>query len=151
MIKAVLGIDPGGTGGMVLGDEFFGWYVHPFKNNWEKTAEVLREWQKDFWITTAYIEAVGAMRRDKPRTAFIFGKNTGIITGMLYLAKIPFVEVHSQKWQKFHKLGAKYESSAERKNAHKAHVQEILPEIKWTLQTADAGLIASYAFDKELG
>jgi hypothetical protein len=140
----IIGIDPGASGALVILNA----KAIPFK---------IVQFRKFEWgkidipaikgIYRAYIEAVSAMPRDAAHNAFAFGENTGIIKGILYANNIEIIEVHSQKWQRHFGLGAKYPSKTARKNAQKAKAQELFPDIKVTLDIADALLIARYGYD----
>jgi hypothetical protein len=138
----IIGIDPGASGAAVC---LFG-YLDPLilrfsKLTWEEVSQKIPNGNKPSY---AYVEMVSAMPKDGAHNAFTFGENTGIIKGILYTWKIPIIEVHSQKWQKEFGLGAKFPSKTARKNAQKQKAQELFPDIKVTLDIADALLIAEY-------
>jgi hypothetical protein len=150
----VLGIDPGAKGAAVF---IQGWNKKPtsiaFCAFAKLTTLQIADWLFENGISntkTAYIEAVSSMPKDARSTAFTFGENTGIIKGLIYSWGTPIIEVHSQKWQRYFGLGAKYPSKTARKNAQKAKAQELFPGIKVTLDIADALLIAQYGYDTML-
>lgn len=139
----ILGIDPGAKGALVILTKPP--LVFSFcKHDWVEISDNLLPVKND---CIAFIEAVSAMPRDASKHAFTFGENTGIIKGILIFNRIRFIEVHSQKWQRHFGLGAKFESKTARKNAQKAKAQELFPNIKVTLDIADALLIAKYGYD----
>jgi hypothetical protein len=141
--QMLIGIDPGSNGCAILMDKKSVYPIRFNKHEWPKIAALMANPE----VQQAYIEAVGAMRRDKPRTAFIFGQNTGIVKGILFANSIPFVEVHCSKWQKHFGLGGKFESRAARKKAQHVKAQELFPLLKVTADMADALLIAKYGYD----
>ena len=77
---------------------------------------------------------------------FKFGKNYGLIRGLLIANMIPFLDVPPRTWQKG--LGiqprGKEESKTHFKNRQKGLAQQMHPHLKVTLATADAILIAEY-------
>jgi hypothetical protein len=142
----IIGIDPGANGAMVIFNST-GHLIQVVsfkKHSWPQVRCLIPTIKGKY---TAFIEAVAALPKDGAHNAFTFGKNTGIITGILIAKNIEFTEVHSQKWQRHFGLGAKYPSKTERKNAQKAKAQELFPDIKVTLDIADALLIARYGYD----
>jgi hypothetical protein len=148
MHKIILGVDPGAQGAIAILELNKKSRVIPFKKySWGVVAQVLHEHTKEFPLYYAYVEAVAALPKDGAHNAFTFGENTGIIKGILIANGIIFTEVHSQKWQRHFGLGAKYPSKTARKNAQKAKAQELFPDIKVTLDIADALLIAKYGYD----
>ena len=77
---------------------------------------------------------------------FRFGKSAGFLLGCLVASGIPFEETPPQRWQKALGISArkKTESKGQWKNRLKAKAQQLYPDQKVTLSTADALLIATY-------
>jgi hypothetical protein len=150
----VMGIDPGSKGALVVLSELSTTAYCFSKNTWEEIAEEIKNranYGEEYGESIdAYVEAVAALPKDGAHNAFTFGENTGIIKGILIANGIEFIEVHSQKWQRHFGLGAKYPSKTARKNAQKAKAQELFPDIKVTLDIADALLITKYGYDTML-
>lgn len=149
----IIGIDPGANGAAICLGHKKAINVFRFKkfdcHSWYELGQFLDQFK--YYDPKVYMEAVSAMPRDAKSTAFTFGKNTGIILGVIYTAlEVTPTEVHSQKWQRHFGLGAKFESKTARKNAQKAKAQELFPNIKVTLDIADALLIAQYGYDTVL-
>lgn len=147
-MKTVLGIDPGSSGAAVLITEAKDYYVALFKN---KTIDDISGWIS-VWdlklLIKGYLEKVGAMSKDSVHNAFTFGSNTGKLKGVFSAYSIPYEEISPQTWQRHFGLGAKFPTKAKRKNAHKQKAQELFPDLKVTLDMADALLIAQYGWDK---
>lgn len=146
-----IGIDPGGSGAVAwIIDDVTDSYT--FKNTERDIAEVfaalseLRERHGGF----ALIEKVGAMPKQGVSSTFKFGQNYGFLRGLLIAYKIPFETVLPRKWQAtFGLLRKKGETKTEKKNRHKARVQELFPALKITHYVADALLIAEWLRRKE--
>lgn len=76
--------------------------------------------------------------------AFTFGKSYGMLLMALTATGIPYEEVTPQNWQR--ELGLAPRSKGESKNSHKNRLkgkaQQLFPDTKVTLKTADALLLA---------
>ncbi len=144
-----IGVDPGANGGLVaISDEI--------------TATKMPATERDIWDwfsernnrpSVAVIEKVHSMPKQGVSSTFKFGMNYGFLRACLIAANIPFEEITPQKWQKG--LGivpaSKTESKTQWKNRLKQHAQQLFPQIKVTLATADALLIATYCKRKHEG
>lgn len=114
----------------------------------------LYDLREDLWelrisgLKKVYFETVNSRPDDDPYSAFQFGRNTGNIEGMLWQCGMELVYI--QKWQLEFGLGG-IKDYAERKRQAKRVAQELFPEIKITLDMADAILIAVYGWRKENG
>ena len=92
--------------------------------------------------TTAIIEKVHSMPKQGVVSTFKFGNNFGQWQGILSAMGIPYEEVTPQKWMKmFHPLP---KIKGDRKRRLKEIAKELHPEIKVTLDTADAIVMAYY-------
>lgn len=162
-MKAVLGIDPGASGAVVLIDERCQIQYTRFKLGWELTASSMRIYA-GYDIKDCIIEHVHAMPRDQRKHAFTFGENTGIIKGILYANNITFRVCDPKKWQFHHAVGGRWAkeckhvqppnppcrpceyAAKQRKYAEKAGI--IFPTAKITQDLAAAVLIAKYCWDQ---
>jgi hypothetical protein len=102
--------------------------------------------------TFAAIERVRSSPQMGVTSAFTFGHGYGLLGGLLVAERIPFLEVLPQTWQKrmgLTRKGKKGEDhnkvTREKKHANKAKAEGLLPDHTWTLDTADAALLAVYA------
>lgn len=149
-----LGIDPGKSGGIA-------WIFRS-----RTTAISMPSTERDIWDVLegmeslssraiAVIEKVGGYTGEgQPGSAmFNFGWGYGGLRMALIAANIPFEEVTPQKWQKAMGISGrkKTESKTQWKNRLKAKAQQLFPELKVTLSTCDALLIAEYARRKTEG
>lgn len=119
MEVAVMGIDPGITGGMALigtlRDGVCDLPVQTMVNSSRKEIvidacelgrklhEVKRQFTGSGRELVVYVERTQPMK-DSAMTAFSMGQSRGIILAVLSVLKVPFVQVLPQKWKKFHGL-----------------------------------------------
>jgi hypothetical protein len=97
-----------------------------------------------------WLENVGGYRPGNSGPASVkFARGIGKLEGMLIALDIPFDRVAPQTWMKA--LGVLPKDKAERKQAIKAKIQERYPELKVTLQNADALGILTWALQQERG
>lgn len=76
---------------------------------------------------------------------FKFGASTGGLRMALIASGVIFDEIPPKQWQKFvGVIGTKGETKTQFKNRLKAKAQQLFPEQRVTLATADALLIAYY-------
>src|SRR3990167_5968033 len=108
----ILGIDPGGSGGMAIVDAAGGIVgAWPQPDTERDIYELLAEFAPR--ISRCYLEAVHSFpgkgepcptchRRGGQGivSAFTFGQNYGFLRGTLIASQIPFQEVRPQKWTK---------------------------------------------------
>ena len=137
----VLGVDPGVGGGLVLLKNqkpiCIGLYTteQNFIDNVEELAEE--------GIDAAFIEKVNAFPGQGVASTWKFAQNYGFERGVIRTLKIPLHEVLPRKWQK--ELGIpQVKEKTKRKAALKDTAGRLFPNIKWTLKTCDAALIALY-------
>jgi hypothetical protein len=149
----IIAIDPGASGGIVVGRKGQVISVCPMLETETDVVSFIRENIEADRVeqeeTVCVIEKVGgyAGGPGQPGSAmFGFGKNVGIIYGALMMAQVKIIEVTPQKWQKALSLGTKSGmEKTEWKNKLKAMAQRLYPTIKVTLKTADALLIFEYS------
>ena len=95
------------------------------------------------------LEQVGGRFGDGASRAFNFGKNYGMLTTILKIMGFCTVYVTPTVWMKaysqFIGTSKDYASKTEWKNALKNHAKALYPDVKLTLKTSDALLIAHYA------
>jgi crossover junction endodeoxyribonuclease RuvC len=144
-MSTFIGIDPGQSGGIaVLADSA------------PAIAWKMPETERDVWDlfpsymmapdAFAMIEKVASRPGQGVASMFKFGKNYGMLRGMLVAACIPFAEVPPGVWQK--SLGCLSKGD---KNVTKARAQQLFPTLKITHATADALLLAEYCRRKRNG
>ena len=165
-LRVYLGIDPGASGGLVAWD------------SWEVVNAVpMSPTESDIWLwlrgvsgrfnlhgeweghdCQAIIEKVGGYVGDAGNpgsSMFKFGASYGGLRMALIAAGIPFEEVTPQAWQKAFGISPRKkkagESKIQWKNRLKARAQQLFPNMKVTLATADALLIATYCKRKHEG
>ncbi len=148
MAKVWLGVDPGVSGGLAS--------IH---RGGRACAESMPDTEKGIWkwfktdspvYIIAVIEKVGGYVGGHPHpgsSMFTFGVSYGGLRMALVAAGIRFEAVTPSVWQKA--LGVptktKSESKADHKNKLKKFAADLFPELKVTLATADALLLAWYA------
>jgi len=142
-MKVRIGIDPGVSGAMAVcidGD------VSVYNYSRDLADELLN-------IMTlaggafAVLESVHSMPGQGVASTFKFGKNAGWWEGVLDYAKIPYLLVRPQEWQRG--LGLPKEKN---KSQHKRNLKDVagrmFPAHKPTLKTCDALLILNYCRSK---
>lgn len=152
-MKLIIAVDPGKSGGIVLGSEDGPPIVYPMPETETDVVALLTESIKlariDDKEPICTIEKVGGFAGGpgQPGSAmFSFGKNVGIIYGAFMALKVRIEEVTPQKWQKALSLGTRGTmDKTQWKNKLKATAQKLYPGHKVTLKTADALLIYEYA------
>jgi crossover junction endodeoxyribonuclease RuvC len=140
----IIGIDPGGSGGIA-------WYDGERARvvKMPATLQDLLELVDNINIAChmnnsinsrcAYLEQVHSSPQMGVKSSFTFGNGFGHLEMALTAAGIPFVRVSPQKWQ-----GALGCRTGGDKNVSKARAQELFPDLKPTHATADALLIMEY-------
>lgn len=150
----ILGIDPGNMGGIAVrfGDSLahtkaFKLPLPDKKDKYRKsdldTLAILINLHETFDIKHCYYEKVTASPQMGVTSAFTFGKNYGLITGMLTALKIPTTYIHASGWQT--EMGC---LSRGDKKVTKARASELFPHLKVTNGVADALLISEYGWRK---
>ncbi|EAW2652114.1 crossover junction endodeoxyribonuclease RuvC [Salmonella enterica] len=105
-MEAVLGIDPGCSGSLVLITEQ-GHYIDHLAMPTIKVGTKSRvngaavaAWVRQYGITHAYLEQVGAMPGQGTASMFTFGHAAGVAEGILQGLNIPYTLVTPQAWKK---------------------------------------------------
>lgn len=156
-MKIIIGIDPGKHGALALISlrSFSPYYQLAFSKYTEKQIVDFLSGLKlecDFIGSglVAYIEHVHSMPRDGVVQAFSFGRNYGTWLGMLTALNIETIEVPPQVWQRSMGLLFRGLEYKDRKRRLKMFARNMCPNLKVTLDTCDALLIARYGQKKEL-
>lgn len=143
----IIGIDPGVHGALsFVTTDGVNRSVHSFDKNTPHDIRDLIIEKRDFLGCNlkAYIEEVHSMPGDGKVQSFSFGKNYGFWLGLLTGLEIPYYTVIPLKWQSALKLKVRGLEYKKKKNELKANAQRLFPNLKPTLETADALLIAEY-------
>ncbi|EAA7887198.1 hypothetical protein MB90_003601 [Salmonella enterica subsp. enterica] len=105
-MAAVLGIDPGCSGSLVLITEQGGYIDHlamPTIKVGTKSrvnGAAVSAWVRKYGISHAYLEQVGAMPGQGTASMFTFGHAAGVAEGILQGLNIPYTLVTPQAWKK---------------------------------------------------
>ncbi|EMV7410474.1 crossover junction endodeoxyribonuclease RuvC [Enterobacter soli] len=105
-MTAILGIDPGCSGALVLVTEQGGYIDHlamPTIKVGTKSrvnGAAVAAWVRQYGITHAYLEQVGAMPGQGTASMFTFGHSAGVAEGILQGLNIPYTLVTPQAWKK---------------------------------------------------
>ncbi|HFI2182833.1 TPA: hypothetical protein ACGPOX_005166, partial [Enterobacter roggenkampii] len=105
-MTVVLGIDPGCSGALVLVTEQGGYIDHlamPTIKVGTKSrvnGAAVSAWLRQYGITHAFLEQVGAMPGQGTASMFTFGHAAGVAEGILQGLNIPYTLVTPQAWKK---------------------------------------------------
>lgn len=105
-MTAILGIDPGCSGALVLVTEQGGYIDHlpmPTIKVGTKSrvnGAAVAAWVRQYGIAHAYLEQVGAMPGQGTASMFTFGHAAGVAEGILQGLSIPYTLVTPQAWKK---------------------------------------------------
>lgn len=136
-----IGIDPGVNGGIAIIDNG---HIEAIKcpDTVKDMADVIKDAKWDCVNMFCIIEKVHSMPGQGVRSVFTFGKNYGQWLGILAAHGVPYKEVPPQTWMKYY--GAMPKDRTKRKNHLKHLAQSLHPNIKVTLKTSDAILLANW-------
>lgn len=144
---AVLGIDPGASGGIACWRRQEPILAFPMPETEGDQIELVRELIADGEVI-AFVEQVGGFTgKGQPGSAmFKFGRSFGFTLGVLQTLGVRVELVRPQTWQKPLGLGtaSNCDSRHEWKAKLRACAQRLHPKLKPTLATADAILILEY-------
>lgn len=145
----ILGIDPGAAGGIALYSNGT-MEAYNMPEGFTEIYDFLRE-LRNRDITeevVAVLEDVGkGIPGQSSKATATFARHNGHLEMALYALGIRSVKVTPQKWQKFYSntIGnSKDKTKTEWKNILKNEAKRRYPNLKITLATADAVLIAEY-------
>lgn len=141
MHKTIIGIDPGKSGAIAI--------IYPdgcivtHKMDESEIVDILgrTKWKEE--DCACYLEQVHAMPGQGVTSMFSFGNSYGFTRGVLQALEIPTELVRPQVWQKG-LGGLKGIQGTARKRLLKAHAARLFPDLKPTLKTCDALLIARW-------
>ena len=141
--RVFIGIDPGIKGGIavIYNDSYRVW---PTPSTVGGMADVLIELKGQGANLSMYcaIELVHSFPGQGVASTFKFGMNYGEWLGILATLKIPYIQVTPHKWMRH--FGSMPKDKKDRKNHIKHLAQQRFPDVKITLATSDAMLIANY-------
>ena len=137
--RKYLAIDPGVKGGVALLDRniLSAYKCPPTVKEMSRLLKTITSKN-----TIAIIEKVHSFPNQGVASTFKFGNNFGQWQGILASMDIPYIEVSPQKWMKMFQPLPK--DKGDRKRRLKKIAMEYHPEIKVTLDTADAIVMAYY-------
>jgi len=136
-----IGIDAGVNGGVAILDNGQ-MEAHGCPDTVKDMSDLIKDAKWDCLNMFCIIEKVHSMPKQGVRSVWTFGKNYGQWLGILAAHEIPYREIPPQTWMKFY--GAMPKDRKKRKNHLKHLAQAICPNIKVTLKTADAILLANW-------
>jgi hypothetical protein len=147
MKTRIIGIDPGAAGSIAVFWESGRVAALPFGTDDVHDLLLDVSMNSGGVPILAVIEQVGTTfppgGKVSPKAMFSFGHNFGFLCGWLRGAGIPYRTVRPQEWQKGLSIGKV--SGMDRKRALKAIAARQWPNLKVTLKTCDALLIADWA------
>ena len=134
--RVFIGIDPGINGGIAI--------IYNDSYTVQEMADVLITLKDQAPNLPMYtiIEKCHSMPGNSGRSMFTFGCNYGQWLGILAVLRIPYTEVIPNKWMAHY--GSRPKDKKDRKNHLKHLAQQRYPDVKITLATSDAMLIANY-------
>ena len=136
-----IGIDPGVNGGVAIIENGH-IDVTACPDTVKDMADYLKNAKWDCIDMFCIIERVHSMPGNGVASTFKFGMNYGQWLGILASLNVPYKEVTPQMWMKYY--GSLPKDKKARKNRLKHLAQSLYPNVKVTLKTADAILIANY-------
>jgi hypothetical protein len=134
----IIACDPGWSGAFA----YSGSLIHSMPDSPHGIAKLLSD-LKDHGSTLVIEQVGGFAGKGQPGSAmFRFGENFGLIIGAAIALGYRVERVTPQKWMKAQGLGTRGSlTKAEWKRKLKSRAQELYPNLKVTLETADALLI----------
>ena len=159
MFKAVIGIDPGKSGGIAVYTGGNTIEALPCPSDAESMASSTRDIMHNFEIDgvtvseiSVAIENVHAFPTDSRSSSFKFGTNFGTWLGICAANRLEVVLISPIVWMKKYREHIIYgdipKEKLERKRHLKLLAKSYFPDARVTLKTADAILIAKYRFEE---
>lgn len=145
MEKAIIGIDPGVSGGIAVlkGSQLA---VYNMPETYPDIYNLLASLKGENIV--AVLEDVGhGIPGQSSKATAVFARHNGHLEMALYALGIRTIKVTPQKWQRYYSNSLGKSSQHEKrewKNMLKGLAQQMFPSEKVTLKTADAILIANY-------
>ena len=145
MEKAIIGIDPGVSGGIAVlkGSQLA---VYNMPETYPDIYNLLASLKGENIV--AVLEDVGhGIPGQSSKATAVFARHNGHLEMALYALGIRTIKVTPQKWQRYYSNSLGKSSQHEKrewKNMLKGLAQQMFPSEKVTLKTSDAILIANY-------
>lgn len=161
MNKVIISVDPGASGSVAWSDYKGQKHVRYMPDTPKGILELIREIEDDVDDDGAilpmdafvcYLEDVGHGRTGESMGALCkFARHNGHIEMALIAEGIRTVHVLPQKWMKSLGIGKSSDcaTKTEWKNKIKRRVEDLYPQLKVTLKSADALAILEYAIERE--
>jgi hypothetical protein len=146
-MKRIIGIDPGAKGALAFIDERGNAIVHKSDDTAPRDALLDAIAGVELCECTAYLELVGGFQPGRPQPASRAGvlmRSLGKWEGLLEGLGIKYQLVRPQKWQAGIPGVAGVKEYADRKRVLRDEAIRRFPNIKVTLERADALLIADF-------
>ena len=145
-VMVYIGIDPGKNGGIGAiysnGESYAVKCPETVQDMVEELSDI-----KNVHKAKLAIEKAHAFPGQGVTSMFTFGKGYGQWLGIIAAMGISYVEISPFKWQKHY--GNFPKDKKDRKNLLKHYAQQRFPDLKPTLVTADAILIANWLYKAE--
>jgi hypothetical protein len=135
----VLGVDPGVGGGYCLLLNGKPLFAHEFSSEGD-----FIDFIAETPIDQAFMEKVSGMPNQSHRSTWVFADNNGFLRGVIRAKGIPLELVLPKEWQKGIGLPRKKLTYSQRKRELRDIATRLCPDLKWTIKTADAYLIARH-------
>lgn len=152
MLNKYVGVDPGVSGAIAIIEPNRALTVAAFKDRTEKEIfQLFKNTLQGPYPPTVHLEQVGSLPKDGAQAMFTFGRNYGLLRGVMTGLGIPFEEVPPQVWQRAFGLGGKFKTKPLRKTAHFQKAQQLFPQYDFTKPMADAVLLAEHCYRLKIG
>jgi hypothetical protein len=147
--RIYIGIDPGKGGGIgfIYNDISYCRKCPTTIQDMAEEIKVCLELAPDIQ-KFAVIEAVHSWTGQGVKSVWTFAENYGNWLGILAALDVPYTQVSPQKWMKTY--GSLPKEKKDRKNKLKHLAQQRFPNLKITLATSDAMLLANYLKQKHI-
>lgn len=161
--KAVVGIDPGGKGCLVLIDENYQYRAWEFRNlDHNRIISIMKALDAGYRIIGGFLEGVNDRPGEGSSSTFTFGRNFQFGVDLFDFNDIPYELVYPIAWQtefsvyglaaKFEREGlTKSQAKTKAKKENRRVAQAEFPGVDMTVDKADATLITTYGWRKTFG
>lgn len=152
MKKAIIGIDPGASGGIAVYKNKFATAV-AMPSGTQKINEYFRYLKENNEEVIVFIEHVNSYRGDQMEGGKSFGIDKLLaqyqeLKTLLSVNGFPYVPVYPVSWQSTLQLNVKGDTKQERKLRYKEYAQKNFPEVKVNLKTSDALCLIRFGMEK---
>lgn len=154
-MKTLITIDPGASGGIAV-HQNGATIPHKMPETEGSILELLKETVQQSRLegseVNAFVELVPIGMPGKGAAMAKLNANAAFIRGCLMALQVRMILVRPVEWQSFFNLGKRSgcKSDSQWKNKLKSEAQRRFPQIKVTLDTADALLLLEYVKEQEL-